>query len=46
MAVYWQGTYAITDKLNATLGVRKQYDESDYTIEMHNIPDSICTSPT
>jgi iron complex outermembrane receptor protein len=33
-AIYWQGTYAITDKLNATFGVRKSDDESDYTIEM------------
>ena len=33
-AIYWQGTYAVTDKLNATLGVRKSDDESDYTIDI------------
>ena len=31
-AIYWQGTYAVNDKLNATLGVRKSDDESDYSI--------------
>ena len=31
-AIYWQGTYALTDKINATLGIRKSDDESDYTI--------------
>ena len=33
-AIYWQGTYALTDKLNATLGVRKSDDESDYRIDI------------
>ena len=33
-AIYWQGTYAINDKLNATLGVRKSDDESDYSIDI------------
>ena len=33
-AIYWQGTYALTDKLNATFGIRKSDDESDYTIDI------------
>ena len=33
-ALYWQGTYELTDKLNATFGVRKSDDESDYRIVM------------
>ena len=33
-AIYWQGTYSLTEKLNATFGIRKSDDESDYTIDI------------
>jgi iron complex outermembrane receptor protein len=33
-ALYWQGTIELNDKLNATFGVRKSDDESDYRIVM------------
>ncbi len=33
-ALYWQGTIELNDKLNATFGVRKSDDESDYRMVM------------